>query len=135
MAARPGRKVKFVKAQVGRASERVCQAFVEVEHASGERFVGTAEGTASEPASLECTAEATLRALCQAVEGDERGFQLRGIETVRALGGKSLVVVELSVTHEGETRGLLGVAAVGSDPARAAALAVLSAANRFLGVG
>ena len=126
---RPARTVRFVGAQVGRVSGGGPRAFVELERSPGERFVGTAEGE-----TLQGTAEAALRALSQVVGGAEGTFRVRGVETVEVFGGRA-VIVALSMSHQGETRSLLGICSAEPDPTRAAALAVLNATNRFLGVG
>jgi hypothetical protein len=46
-----------------------------------------------------------------------------------------VIIVSLAATRASKSRTLLGVCDAGEDLARAAALAVLNATNRFLGVG
>jgi hypothetical protein len=48
--------------------------------------------------------------------------------------GQDLVVASLKIVHENQTHRLFGVSPVNDDRSRAAALATLNAANRFLGL-
>ena len=60
--------------------------------------------------------------------------RVRGIQQIE-VHGLEAVVVSLAALRDGKTKTLLGVCDGGEDRARAVALAVLNATNRFLGVG
>lgn len=92
---------------------------------------GTASGTLRQGAKLRIVAEATLRAVAQAIDGAVE-FELEDVREVQSsLGAVALVtvrVIEGRSTHE-----LVGTALDRGDMHQAAAVAALDAVNRVLG--
>jgi hypothetical protein len=105
---------------------------VQLQKASGETFEGEAGADVTVP-ELKASAEATLEALRKVI-GDVAELKLRTVMPV-AVHGEDLVIVGVKITHGNETRSLFGLSPMGDDRARAAALATLNAANRYLGLG
>ena len=99
---------------------------------SGNRkFVGVSERAESELTDLECSAEATLRALETAVDHNVK-FSLLTVEMSQHVGAV-LVVVSISThTDEAEER-LVGSCLSEADPNESAVRAVLKATNRLVG--
>lgn len=120
---------------VGFAFERLpsgrCQAEVTLELGPGERWIGRAEGVASDAGELRCSAEATLRAIEQSVAGHVT-FDLLGVKAVRAFDSVVLIVSVVS-RGDGATHRLVGSFLADHDTTRGAAVAVLNATNRLLG--
>lgn len=120
---------------VGFAFERLpngrCRAEVTLELGPGERWIGRADGVASEAGELRCAAEATLRAIEQSVLG-HASFDLLGVKAVRAFDTVVLIVSVVS-RGDGVTHRLVGSFLADHDIARGAAVAVLNATNRLLG--
>lgn len=92
---------------------------------------GTASGTLRQGAKLRIVAEATLRAVAQAIDGGVE-FELEDVREVESsLGQVALVtvrVIEGRAAHE-----LVGTALDRGDMHQAAAVAALDAVNRVLG--
>jgi hypothetical protein len=136
---RAPRVVKFIKAELDESAGK-CRARVELKHLQrGDRsYFGTAEASCDEPENLRAVAQATANALLQAAgtEGDAAGYEIRVNQlAVQDAFGKQCVLVSVAGMYFKQTRDLLGVCVIENDPVRSAALAVLNAANRFLGVG
>jgi hypothetical protein len=95
---------------------------------SGHEHTGTA-GAASTPTSVHrSVAQATLRAVEEALDGRAR-FELEHLETA-TLGGERAVVIEVAmITGRGSER-LTGVSAVRDDTRQAVIRATLDAVNR-----
>ena len=120
------RAVKFVSVDVG-DGEGGHRARVQLERRSG----GFYQGTAEDPDTIRCAAQAAAEAISRVLAG--KGWTL-AIEqtTVADTFGKRTVFVQVAARSQGEHRLLLGFCLIDADPARAAALAVLNATNRFL---
>ncbi len=134
---RAPRVVKFVVAELTQAAGK-CRARVELKRDPDRSYFGTAEGGCAEQDSLRSVAQATANALLQAVAvgEDPQGFEILVKElAVQLAFGKRTVLVSVAGTYFKQRRDLLGLCVIESDGARAAALAVLNATNRFLGVG
>ena len=127
------RYLRFVRADVEPVAEDQCRARVEVQLPEWSSFVGMSNTVCSPLDTVRAAAEASLQALTKAI-GPKEGLTLSGVEQVQAFG-KSVVLVELMIPFEGESRAVVGVCYAGDNPTRAAALAVLNAANRSLGTG
>jgi len=96
-----------------------------------ERFVGEAEGLASQAGELRCAAEATVIALTDAVKNSLK-FEMLGVKAVRAFDA-TVVIVSLAVHGDERAQRLVGSYLTDTDFARGAALSVLHATNRILG--
>jgi len=135
---RPPRVVKFVKAEVETVGKERCRARVELKREPDRSYFGSAEGPATELDKLRSVAQATGNALLQAVTADEGTsvYEIRVKElAVQDAFGKKTVLVSVAGVYFKQRRDLLGLCAIEGDAPRAAALAVLNACNRFLGVG
>ncbi len=124
-------RLKFLEFDFDRLPNGRYRARVVLEGDPGERFVGTAEGLGSEAAELRCAAEAAADALRGAVE-EKLSFELLGVKAVRAFDS-TVVIVALSCHNGIPAVRLVGSCLTQETPHRCAALAVLSATNRFLG--
>ena len=95
---------------------------------------GRAEGGAAPLEMLRPVARAAADAVSAGHGSQGAVVRVRGIQQVEAFG-QVVIIVSLAATRAGKSQTLLGVCDGSRDLARAAALAVLNAANRFLGVG
>jgi len=111
--------------------EDLCRIRVRLQSPDGTRQVGVADGPDSPDGELRAAAEATLQALRQAAALKDARLDLREVSTFDAFD-KPAVMVSVSLDMGAQSRTLLGFSPLGSDPPRAAALAVLSATNRFI---
>ena len=130
---RPPRRVKFVRASLEQLAPNQCLAKVELSGPEEGTYVGTATGACPDVEGLRATAQAAADALMQAV-GEEHLIEVHGVEVFDAFG-QSAVLVHLAAQLQDRTQALMGFCVAGSDPARAAALAVLNATNRALDIG
>src|SRR5512141_1117152 len=96
-------RLRFAQFVLERLPNGRCRARVELTWRASERFSGESEGLASQAGELRCAAEATVHALTQSVQADDRAHRVVG-------------------SYLSDT-----------EPARGAALAVLNATNRILG--
>jgi DNA-binding NarL/FixJ family response regulator len=110
-----------------------CLAQVQLERAEEGSFVGKARGGRSSEEGLQTAARAAAEALMLAVGGAHR-LRVEGVETLETFG-RAAVLVYLADQQRDKTQALMGFCVAGADPTRAAALAVLNAANRALDVG
>jgi hypothetical protein len=134
MADRPPRLLKFLSAEVELSSDDRCHARVKLLHQNGATHVGEAEGSCEAAAQLRLAAQAAADCVCQAVGGQGDKLEVTGAVTTEAFG-KRTVFVQVTATYLGQRRELLGFCVISADPVRAAAVAVLNALNRFLGIG
>lgn len=127
------RRVKFAGTEV-RSSPRAAAEVVSVKlQRRGQAFVGRYKNGASAVTDeISHAAEATLDALRQVV-GKETTVALKAVGPVAA-HGHSFVLAVVDVTLQGKTHSLMGVCPLSLNPARDAALAVLDATNRVLGL-
>lgn len=127
------RTIRFLSAEVSDLEDGSCEASVELKHHNGMVFSATARGPGTPEDRLRAVARATSDALSEAF--DTKGARVRvvSVQQVQALT-KTAVLVTLAVTRGADTATLLGICDATDDHTRAAALAVLSATNRFLGL-
>lgn len=126
------RKVRFVKATLEQAAG-MARAEVELQRPDSQSYVGRAERPSQGMDILHAGAQAAAQAVQQAAESDDASVQVRDLAVVN-LWGEDIVVVSVSAHVKGVDWALFGVSHVKDDPASAAALAVLSATNRVLGL-
>lgn len=124
-------RLRFVNFEFKTEPNGQCHARVGLALHPGDEWVGTAEGLASDAGEMRCAAEATLRAIEQAVRG-QVAFELLGVKAVRAFDTIVLIVSVVS-RASGRTHRLVGSFLADREQARGAALAVLNATNRLLG--
>ncbi|MBI4503223.1 MAG: response regulator [Gemmatimonadetes bacterium] len=125
------RRVIFVGA-ASLSTGQTRQFNVQLKRITGESFVGAAGGE-TPMSELRGPAEATVDALRKVV-GKAAELTLKGLLPVDAMG-QNVFVAALEVVHDNRTHRLFGVSPVTEDRMRAAALATMNAANRFLGLG
>jgi hypothetical protein len=126
------RRVKFAGAEVKSSARAGEVVRIKLER-KGQSFVGkqsNGAGTAAD--EIHHAAEATLEALRQ-VAGNDTNIELAAAGPVAALG-QSFVLAVVDVTVRGQTHSLMGVCPLTLNPSRDAALAVLDACNRVLGL-
>ena len=132
---RSARVVKFVKAELTEGPGNRCVARVELAPDAGGVSVGTVEGGCSEIDGLRSVAQATANALVKITTTGEDGLDVKGLEISQTFG-KRILMLTVSAYYYRERRDLMGLCAMDEmEGTRAAALAVLNATNRFLGVG
>jgi hypothetical protein len=134
MTDRSTRTVRFLRASLERPAPDRCQAVVEVAGAFGGIRSGAAEGGSAPLEMLRTVARAAADAVSAASDSPPTTVRVRGIQQVEAFG-QLVIIVSLAATRAGKSHTLLGVSEGGDDLPRGAALAVLNATNRFLGVG
>lgn len=93
-----------------------------------EHLVGTATGPASATTRLRLVAEATVRALQQAL-AEEAAFGVQAVATP-TVGTREVAVAQVVVVLDGSERLMVGSALVDGDASRAMVRAVLDALNR-----
>jgi hypothetical protein len=130
---RPPQRLKFVSCETESLPEGHERATVTLVLPPDRRFVGSADCQESATGGLRCAAEATLDALSEAMGEAGATLELIGARAVKAFDAE-VVIVALSARWEGETRRLVGSYLVDEAPERGAAIAVLNATNRMLGV-
>ncbi len=127
------RRVKFAGAEV-KTSPKAAAEVVSIKlQRRGQSFVGRHQNGASAVMDeISHAAEATLDALRQVV-GKETTIALKTVGPVAALGQRFVLAV-VDVTLQDQTHTLMGVCPLSLNPSRDAALAVLDATNRVLGL-
>jgi hypothetical protein len=133
---RPPRIVKFVNVAVTELGSGRCSARVELSREPNRSYFGTATGPCGDEEQLLLVAQATANALVQAAAGSNAsGYEIRVNEIdVQEAFGRPTVLVSVAGSYFNQRRNLLGLC-YNPDLPRAAALAVLNATNRFMGVG
>ncbi len=134
MPERAPRLVKFVSAEVEQVSDDRCRTRVELLHQDGKAHVGEVEGGCADAERLRLSAQAAADAVRTAVCGTGDRLDVTGATVTEAFG-KRTVFVQVAALYLGQRRELMGFCLIDPDPTRAAALAVLNAVNRFLGIG
>ncbi|MBI4503021.1 MAG: hypothetical protein HY700_17925 [Gemmatimonadetes bacterium] len=124
------RAMKFISIDMEYLAEDRCRARVALERGGTGSYQGAAEGSGPD-AFVRCAAQATADAVGKAVAGGASTLAVNQTTIADAFGRRT-VFVEVAARHHGEQRTLLGFCVIEDDPARAAALAVLNATNRFL---
>jgi hypothetical protein len=133
MADGASQRLKFLSLEVQTPDEGAHRARVELGMGPGESFIGHADCAKPDADHLRCAAQATIDALHQAMKPSDGRFDLIGVHAVKAFDA-IVVIVALLVGREQAPRRLVGSYLAEDDPTRAAAIAVLNATNRFLGV-
>ena len=132
MVLRAPRILRFVQANVETLPEDRCRAVVRIELADSGLHSGSAEGGSAPVDGLRTVSRAAAEAVSEAFEPHGIRVRVRGVQSVEAFG-QTMVIASVAASFGGKTQTLLGICNDGQDGSRAAALAVLSATNRFLG--
>jgi hypothetical protein len=133
MSDRPSQRFRFVSLETEKVPDGPQRATVTLELPPDRRFVGTAECPETPTGGLRCASEAALDALGGAMGDAGATLELIGARAVKAFNA-TVVIVALSAHLKEGTRRLVGSYLVEEDVERAAAIAVLNATNRCLGV-
>ena len=96
-------------------------------------YIGTAECSEAAGGELKCAARATVDAVHRAASETERILELVGARAVKAFDA-TVVIVSLWARLGGGKRRLVGSYLAEDGDAKGAAIAVLNATNRLLGV-
>ena len=125
------RMIRFVRANLDTANEK-STAEVEVETPGPGYFVGRAQGGTSEADQLRTVARATADALSESFDAHNAKVHVLAVRIVSAVPHNAIMVT-LAASKGANKRTLIGICDSDShNPAKAAALAVLNATNRFL---
>jgi hypothetical protein len=126
--------VKFAGTEVRSSPKAAAAETVSVKlQKRGRSFVGRHKnGSSAVVDEISHAAEATLDALRQVV-GKDTNVAIKTVGPVAALH-QSFVLAVVDVTIQGKTHSLMGVCPLSLNPSRDAALAVLDATNRVLGL-
>ena len=125
------RMIRFIRANLDVGIDSSI-AVVEVETPGLGRFVGSAQGGIGEADQLRAVARATADALSDAFETRNAQVRVLGVQVVEALPHNA-VMVTLAASKGTDNRNLIGICdSDTNDTAKATALAVLNATNRFL---
>lgn len=128
------RVLRFVSAELKQTGKKRYQANVELEHSEHGVFAASADGKSGELDGLPLAVRAAASAILKAV--GERGDRMEVVgTTISETFGARSVFVKVVAERRGLRRELVGFCLIDVDPARAAVLALLSATNRFLGLG
>ena len=130
---RPQQRVKFISHEMVSTPKGHRRAEVTLEIPPNRTFVGTADCLEVSSGDLRCAALATVDALHKALGDADNALELIGARAVKAFDAH-VVIVALSINKNGGTRRLVGSFLAEEDLARGAAIAVLNATNRLLGV-
>ena len=133
MSDQSSQRLRFVSLETEKTPEGPQRATVTLELPPDRRFVGTADCPETPTGGLRCAAEATIDALGGAMGDSGATIELIGARSVKAFNA-TVVIVALSAHRKDETRRLVGSYLAEKDVERGAAIAVLNATNRFLGV-
>ncbi len=123
-------RLVFLSFEFKRFPNGMCQAEVELEHRSGEKIVGTANGSGYDIGSMRTAAMASVAALEKAVPAGPK-WELQGVKSTSAFDSTIVIVAITAQTENGPIR-LVGSYVTDDDRERAAAVAVLNATNRYL---
>lgn len=123
-------RVRFTRFDVTRTKAGQTTAEVTLE-LDGEKHIGRATGPSSPLGDLRISAEACLQALI-AFAGP-MGFELMAVKHIRAFDS-NLAIVSITHQQDGQSFPLVGVYLAKEDVCRGAAIAVLNATNRVLGI-
>ena len=126
------RFIRFIRAQIEDLPDQSCEATVEIEQRGGGVFTTSARGPCAPQDRIRAVARATSDALSEAFDAQGARVRVVNAQLVESLT-KTAVLVTLAVSRGPDHQTLLGICDATDDVARAAALAVLNATNRYLG--
>jgi hypothetical protein len=123
-------RVRFTGFEITRSKAGQSAAEVTLEM-GGHRQVGKAAGPSSPLGDLRLSAEACLKALMELT--GESAFEIVGVKHIRAFDS-NLAIVSITHKQDGMSYPLVGCYLAKDDVCRGAAIAVLNATNRLLGI-
>lgn len=123
-------RVRFSRFDLSRSKSGQTTAEVTLE-LDGKKHIGQSTGPSSPLGDLRISAEACLRAL--AGFAGPIGFELMAVKHIRAFDS-NLAIVSITHKQDGSNFPLVGCYLAKEDVCRGAAIAVLNATNRVLGI-
>lgn len=129
---RSEKRIRFEDFVLQQLPDNRCSVRVVLAWHPGEKYVGTAEGEDSPQGRLRSAAQATAHALEAAANG-QIGLTVLTVKALKTFE-TVLVIVSLSGHVDHRSERLVGACLIKESAARGAALAVLSATNRLLGI-
>jgi hypothetical protein len=124
-------RLRFAGFNFARTQSGQCSAEVHLEFL-GKTYTGRSIGSSSPLGDLRVSAEACLRAL-EEYSPEARNLEIFGVKQLRAFDA-NLAIVSISYRESRGTVRLLGCYLVDEDVNRGAAIAVLNATNRVIGL-
>jgi hypothetical protein len=123
-------RVRFTRFDLTRtkSGQTTCEVTLEMD---GKKHIGQSTGPSSPLGDLRISAEACLRALSGMSGGLE--FELMAVKHIRAFDS-NLAIVSITHKQDGSSFPLVGCYLATDDVCRGAAIAVLNATNRVLGI-
>ncbi len=134
MTSREWHRVRFVSAQIQSDEAGIVHSRVELEMRGGQLILGTARCAAPRAPDLRCVALATVEAVRRGAEIPDNDIELLGVKSIQAFEA-TIVLVSLAVRVGGARRRLVGAYLENDDLVKGAAISVLNAMNRYLGMG
>ena len=123
-------RVRFSRFEITRTKSGQTTTEVALE-LDGKKHLGQSTGPSSPLGDLRISAEACLRALSGFASGLE--FELMAVKHIRAFDS-NLAIVSITHRQDGSSFPLVGCYLAKEDVCRGAAIAVLNATNRVLGI-
>jgi hypothetical protein len=127
-------RLRFIESRLEKLPDDRWRAHVVVGGAEERQYVGNAERSPERDGDVWCVAEATAAAFREAVNVPAAALSVRDVVAFD-IDGSPAIAVSLTAELQGRKRKLFGLCQTDEDRARGAALAVLSATNRFFGDG
>jgi hypothetical protein len=135
VASRPRRRVRLSRADVARTADGKDVAQVTLEHADAGRKTAAVLCGPNDADRARAGAEATLEVIRRVLPADAPRVELAKVGMFEAFGGTG-VIVAVNLIEADQRSSVVGVCpAAGAEFVRAAAVAVLNATNRRLGIG
>jgi len=125
-------RLRFLESRLEKLADGRWKAQVVLTGPSARSFAGAAERERDAEGDLWCVAEATVAAFRQALDLETGALTVRDVVAFD-IDGKPAIAVSLTTTVGGQKRKLFGLCPTDEDRARGAALAVLTATNRYFG--
>jgi hypothetical protein len=125
-------RLRFLESRLEKLPDDRWTAQVSLAGTADRVHTGAADRDRGPDGDVWCVAEATLTALRQALSMPAAALRIRDVVAFE-IDGSPAIAVSLMSDVDGQKRKLFGLCQADEDRARGAALAVLSATNRFFG--
>lgn len=132
MASLQGQRLRFLSAELEEVDGGAMRARVELGIRGGRKVVGVAEGASASTGQMRCAALAMIDAICEGAGTSDSEIEFLGVRSIKAFDGQ-VVIVALAVRAGSGMQRLVGASLAQEDLVTGAAIAVLHAANRYLG--
>ncbi len=132
MASLQGQRLRFLSAELEEVDGGAVRGRVELEILGGRKVVGIAECAAASTGRMRCAALAMIDAICKRTGIPDSDIEFLGVRSINAFDGQ-VVIVAIAVPAGSRRQRLVGTCPAQEDLVTGAAMAVLNAANRYLG--